>query len=92
MTELRDKLASKEFLVGEFYFKRSAYDSAILYYERAVASYADTGVAPRALLRLYQTYTILNYKDEAEAARQRILKDYPSSPAAKQLQPATAAS
>jgi len=85
LTDLRNKLALKEYLTGEFYYKRSAFDSAILYYEGTLRDYSDTKIAPTALMRLYQTYTHLNYKEEADAAKQRLLKDYPNSPEAKQL-------
>ncbi|MGQ0814199.1 MAG: outer membrane protein assembly factor BamD [Gemmatimonadota bacterium] len=86
LTELRNKLASKVFLTAEFYFKRAAYDSGIIYYDQAVRDYSDTPFAPRALLRLFETYQILGYKEEADAAKQRLLKDYPTSPEARQLQ------
>lgn len=92
LTDLRVKLADKSFLTGEFYFKRNAFDSAIIYYEATVRDYAETQTAPRALMRLYETYQKLNYKEEADAAKQRLLKDYPTSPEAKQLNdPAAAA-
>ena len=87
---LRSKLAQKDYLTGEFYMKRNAYDSAIIYFESSVRNYPDTTVSPRALLRLYETYQILGYKEEADAARERLLKEYPTSAEAKQLQgPAT---
>lgn len=92
LTDLRVKLADKSFLTGEFYFKRNAFDSAIIYYEATIRDYPDTPTSPRALMRLYETYQKLNYKEEADAAKQRLLKDYPTSPEAKQLNdPAAAA-
>jgi len=93
LTALRTKLATKVYDNADWYFKQHAYDSAVIYFELALRDYPDTSVAPRALLRLYETYKILNYKDEMEAARQRLLKDYPTSSEAKQLQqPASTAS
>jgi outer membrane protein assembly factor BamD len=90
-TELRDKLAEKEYQAGEFYFKRGAFDSAIIYYEATLRDYADSGQAPRALSRLIGIYQTLGYKEEEEAARQRLLTDYPTSPEARAIQsPATA--
>ena len=90
-TELRNKLADKEFQAGEFYFKRNAFDSAIIYYETTLRDYADSVQAPRSLARLISIYQSLGYKEEEEAARQRLLKDYPTSPEARALQsPATA--
>lgn len=84
--DMRNKLAEKEYDAGEFYFKRNAYDSAIIYYDVTVRDYPDTAFAPRALLRLVQTYEALGYKEEAEETRARLLKDYPDSPEAKGLQ------
>lgn len=88
--ELRNKLAEKEYQAGEFYFKRGAFDSAIIYYEATLRDYADSAQAPRALSRLISIYKTLGYKEEEEAARQRLLKDYPTSPEATAIQsPAT---
>ena len=86
ITQLRSKLADKEYRTGEYYKKLKAYDSAIIYFESAIRTYPDTPVAPRALLRLYETYQLLGYKEEADAAKDRLLKEYPSSPEAKQVQ------
>jgi outer membrane protein assembly factor BamD len=89
--ELRNKLAEKEYQAGEFYFRRGAYDSAIIYYDATLRDYADSAQAPRALTRLITIYQSLGYKEEEEAARQRLLKDYPTSPEARAIQsPATA--
>ena len=91
MTELRNKLADKELQAGEYYFKRNAFDSAIIYYEITLRDYANTPHSPRALSRLIEIYKILGYKEEEDAARQRLLKDYPDSPEARAIQnPATA--
>jgi outer membrane protein assembly factor BamD len=84
--ELRNKLADKEYQAGEFYYKRGAFDSAIIYYEVTIRDFADTAYGPRALLRLFRTYESLGYKEEAEAAKARLLKDYPDSPEARGLQ------
>ena len=83
--ELVNKLADKEFRAGEFYYKRGAPDSAILYFESTVRDYPGSSAAPNALLRLFQVYTNLGYKEEADAAKARLLKDYPNSDAAKQV-------
>jgi outer membrane protein assembly factor BamD len=89
--DLRSKMAEKEFQAGEFYFKRNAFDSAIIYYETTLRDYADSQQAPRALARLIAVYQSLGYKEEEETARQRLLKDYPASPEARAIQsPATA--
>jgi outer membrane protein assembly factor BamD len=86
MVELRQKLADKEYQAGEFYFKRNAYDSAIIYYEATLREFPDTPQSPRALARLIAIYKILGYKEEEDAARARLLKDYPESPEARAIQ------
>lgn len=77
--EMRLKLAEKVLYAGDFYFKRSAYDSAIIYFEDVLAQYADTPAAPKALFRLVEVYERLGYEDEEEEARRQLLERYPDS-------------
>jgi len=84
--EMRDKLAMKLYNAGTYYERRRAPDSAIEYYKRTADTYPTTSVAPRALLRLVRLYEQLQYQDEAQAARARLLKDYPASAEAKGLE------
>lgn len=84
--ELRAKLAEKAFATAEFYFRRHAYDSAILYYEAVTKDYPKTAAAPRALLRLVEVYRRIGYAEEAEEAKQRLLRDYPGTAEARQAE------
>jgi outer membrane protein assembly factor BamD len=84
--EMMDKLADKEFAGGEFYFRRRAYDSAIIYFENVVREYPASPAAPRALLRLVQAYGQIGYDEEAAEARDRLLREYPGSAEARQVQ------
>lgn len=81
---MRNKLARKVFIAGEFYYGRQAYDSAIVYFEEVVAQHEGTEVVPRALLRLVQIYEELGYEEDAEETRSRLLSQYPDSPQAEQ--------
>lgn len=83
--ELTNRLAEKEYLTADYYFRLKNYHSANLSYDRVVAEYPTTMWAPRALLRLYRSYQELKYDTEAAATRERLLRDYPNSPEAKQL-------
>lgn len=85
LTSMTNKLAEKTYEAGDFYMKRGLVDSAILYFDATVEEYPASLWAPKALLRLYEAYTRLSYKEEADAARARLLRDYPSSAEAKQL-------
>ncbi len=82
---MREKLAEKDYLNGDFYFRRELYDSAIKYFEFVLERYPDSEFAPRALLRIYQANLEIGYDDLAREARDRLLAEYPESPAAEEI-------
>lgn len=92
IAELRARLAEKEFIAAEQYFRRRIYDSANIYYHLIVDTYPGTPWAPRALLRLVQSYDRLGYEQESQAARDRLLREFPDSPEARQVNGVTAVS
>jgi len=83
VVEMREKLAEKAYLNGIFYLRRNATDAAMIYFNDAVRDFADTKWAPAALARVVETYTRIGYREEAEEARQRLLRDFPQSPEAR---------
>lgn len=83
--ELRYTLAEKEYLTASHYFRRRQWDPAIKYYEFVVNLYPETEFAPQALLGLYRANLRIGYDDLAEEARERLLREYPDSPAAAEL-------
>lgn len=82
---LTEKLATKGLLAGEYYLRRHAYDSSLIYFEDVVKSYPSTDAAPQALLRMVQAYQALGYTEDANATKERLLREYPGSSAAKVL-------
>jgi outer membrane protein assembly factor BamD len=86
--ELGDKLALKAYLNAEYYYKRKAFDSAIVYLRHLLDTYRGTAVEPRALFMLYESYTRLGYAQEALEIRDRLLRDFPDSPEARSVRPA----
>lgn len=86
IAELRDKLAVKALENAEFYYQRKAYDPAILYLEDLLREYPGTSVVPKALLRLVEIYVQLGYEEEARAAKERLLQEYPNTAEARQAQ------
>jgi outer membrane protein assembly factor BamD len=82
---LRLKLAEKEYLNAEHYFRRRQYDPAILYYQFVIDLYPESEYAPRALLGLYRANMEIGYDDLAEEARARLLREYPGSGAAQEI-------
>lgn len=85
LQELRDKLAEKVYDAGRFYVRRQALDAAVVYFREVVDNFPQTRFAPMALESLVETYDRLGYVEEAEAQRERLLRDYPDSPEAQEL-------
>jgi outer membrane protein assembly factor BamD len=90
VTDLNEKLAQKMYDNAVFYFKRHAYDAAVVYFTETISTYPQTTLAPAALQKLMETYTILGYVEEAQQTRQRLLQDYPDSAEAHALPPVAA--
>lgn len=80
---LTEKLAEKGVLAGEFYLKRHAFDSSLIYFEDVLRQYPTTNAAAQALLGMVRAYDALGYKEDAQSARDRLMREYPSSQAAK---------
>ena len=85
VTELVSRLAEKDYRTAAGYERRRALDSALIYYQQVVENFAATPWAPRALLRMHDIYVRLEYEQEAEAAKNMLLRDFPTSPEARQL-------
>ena len=81
-TEMRDKLAQKVFDNGHYYLRRGLDFSAVIYFEEVLEDYPATEFAPKALVGIMDAYTSIGYADEVEAARQRLVSEYPDSPEA----------
>ena len=82
---MENRLARKTFLNGEFYSRRQAFDSAIIYYETVLERWPQSPAAPDALGAIIEAYERIGYDDDASAARERLLRDYPESAAARAL-------
>jgi outer membrane protein assembly factor BamD len=90
VTELRGRLAEKQYQNGFFYFRRGLYDASVVYFNDVLANFPESPAAPRALLRLVEAYGRMGYREEEAAARQRLLRDYPQSAEAGTLAAAPA--
>ena len=89
--DMREKLAEKGYLNGLFYLRRQAVDAAVIYLNDTARDYPETKWAPASLARIVEGYTKIGYKEEAEEARQRLLRDFPQSPEARAMAAAPAA-
>jgi len=62
--QLREWFSQKDYKNGMFYFRRRAYDSAIIYFKDVIATYPGTSRVPDALMRLVDSYRVIGYGDE----------------------------
>lgn len=83
--ELRHTMAQKEFLTGEFYYRRKLWDAAIKYYEFVANLYPESEFAAPSLLGVYRSNLEIGYEDLAGEARDLLLSRYPDSDAAEAI-------
>lgn len=85
--EMHGKLAEKAYGEGYFYFQRDILESAELIFLDLVDTFAETGVAPRAMARLIEIYEEWGWEEQQEDFTARLRELYPESPEAKALEP-----
>lgn len=77
--QLREWFAEKDYKNGMFYFRRRAYDSAIIYFKDVIANYPGTAHVPRALLRLVESYRAIGYAEERKETCASLRRYYPAT-------------
>lgn len=85
--EARVKLAEKRASVGNWYYERKFYESAIIYFESTVQEYPDAPVVPEVLGKLHDSYSEVGFLAEANVVRETLLERFPDSPEARALRP-----
>jgi outer membrane protein assembly factor BamD (BamD/ComL family) len=78
-------MAAKDLRVGRYYYERGFYESAIIYFENVLQTYPEAEVAPATLLVLFDSYSKVGFRAEADLVRQRLLEFYPDSPEALEI-------
>ncbi len=74
--EINDWFAQKEFENADFYLRRGAYDSAILYFRAVISQYPTAAIVPEAFVRLVRAYKALDYKEEMNETCQTVRQYY----------------
>lgn len=81
----RGKLAAKYLRVGRWYMDHDLYESAKIYFEIVVERFPEAPVVPETLAELYRTYREMGFDSEAEQVRERLLREFGDSEAAREL-------
>jgi len=79
ITQLSSWFSEKAYKTGMFYFRRRAYDSAIIYFKDIIATYPSTPRVPDALLRLVDSYRAIRYAEEMKEACANLRQYYPKT-------------
>jgi outer membrane protein assembly factor BamD len=87
---LQNLFAEKTYKNGLFYFRRKAYDSAILYFKDVIANYPDAARTPDALLRLVDSYRVIRYTEELKETCAHLRQYYPRAAGLAKTCPADA--
>lgn len=61
---LNEWFATKDYETGLHYFRRKAYDSAIIYFKDVVKLYPESAKVREAYLRLAEAYEIIRYRED----------------------------
>lgn len=76
---LQEMFAQKEFEGAMFYHRLKAYDSAILGFRSTIANYPRSSVVPEALVKLVNSYRVLDYAEDLRDTCQYIERFFPST-------------
>jgi outer membrane protein assembly factor BamD len=91
LAKLEEMFATKEYLAGYYYYRRKAYDPAILYFKTVVNTFPETRRARDAYLRMIESYRVIRYVEEAADACVAVKKGFGDDPEVKKLCPPVAA-
>ena len=76
--EIEQWLAVKDYDSGMHYFRRKAYDSAIIYFKDVVRNYPNAPQARDAYLRLHESYRRIRYTEDARETCDTLRQRYPA--------------
>jgi outer membrane protein assembly factor BamD len=77
LTTLDQWLATKDFDSGMHYFRRKAYDSAIIYFRDVVQTYPNAPKTKEAYLKLHEAYRRIRYAEDARETCDTLRQRYP---------------
>jgi len=79
LKDLDERFASKDYDTGMHYYRRKAFDSAVLYFKDVVKNWPESERAKQAMLRMVEIYRLpfMNYEDDAREVCQALLGAYP---------------
>ena len=80
--ELEQWFATKNYETGRYYFRRKAFDSAIIYLKTVIERWPHVPRARDALVLLADAYRQIRYREDFNEVCGRLRREYPGDPAA----------
>jgi outer membrane assembly lipoprotein YfiO len=77
LKDLDEWFATKDFEAGMHYFRRKAFDSAILYFNDVIRQHPEASRTREAWLRLHASYKAIRYTEDATETCTRMRQLYP---------------
>ncbi|MBK6841765.1 MAG: outer membrane protein assembly factor BamD [Gemmatimonadetes bacterium] len=75
--KLQEWFAAKDYESGMYYYRRKAFDSAIIYFKDVVKNYPQTLMAKEAYLRLASSYDAIRYREDKQEVCATLFQRYP---------------
>lgn len=76
LADLENKFAIKNYEAGLFYFRRKAFDSAIIYFKGVLERWPDAPQTRTAAVRLVEAYKAIRYREDAAELCTQLRKKY----------------
>jgi outer membrane protein assembly factor BamD len=77
IVDLEQWFATKNYETGKFYFRRKAFDSAIIYFRYVVERWPHVPRARDALLRLAESFQAIRYREDFDETCTKLRQGYP---------------
>jgi outer membrane protein assembly factor BamD len=78
LANLQEWFASKDYESGLYYFRRRAFDSAIIYFKDVVKNHPQTAKSREALLRLAESYEAIRYREDKKEVCTTLQERFPA--------------
>ena len=91
LLKLEEMFATKEYMAGYYYYRRKAYDPAIIYFKAVVTTFPETSRVRDAYLRMIESYRVIRYLEEAAESCEAVKKRFADDAEVKKLCPPVAA-
>lgn len=89
VADLQQMFAAKDLETGMHYFRRKAWDSALIYFKDVVRLYPTTPAARSAYLRMVESYQAIRYKEDVTETCATARAAYPQDAEVRRLCGAT---